>query len=101
MVIDFYFLLYAAYFWVFFSPCFCLFKRQILAVRKRPLSKTKVDSSQTVHMKLKRFGPVCFLNFSNANFTCILSGATGYCFFDREIIFMVIHPLSSPVPINQ
>ena len=32
-----------------------------------PLSKTKVDPSQTVHMKLKRFGPVCFLNYSNAN----------------------------------
>ena len=56
----------------------------------------KVDSSQTVDMKLKRFGPVCYLNCLNANFACILSGATGYGLFDREIISMVIHPLSSP-----
>ena len=33
-----------------------------------------------------RFGPVSmFLKFRKCKFTCILSGATGYCFFDREI----------------
>ena len=68
-------------FGVFFLTMFLSF--QILAVRKRPLSKTKVDSSQTVHMKLLRFGSVCFLNFSNANFTCILSGATGSKMFSK------------------
>ena len=30
------------------------------AEAEKALSKTRVDSSQTVHMKLYRFGPVCF-----------------------------------------
>ena len=54
-VMNFYFLvlLHAAYFCVFFfSSCFCLFLRQILAEAEEVLSKMKVDSSQTVHMKL-------------------------------------------------
>ena len=42
-VIDFYchILLHAAYFCVFFSSCFCLFLRQILAEAEKALSKTK------------------------------------------------------------
>ena len=65
---DFYFLvlLHAAYFCFFFSSCFCLFMRQILAEAEKSRSKRKVDSSQTVHMTLKRFGPVSmFLRFHN------------------------------------
>ena len=32
-----------------------------------------------------------FLKFHKCKFTCILSGAIGYCFFDHEIISMAIH----------
>ena len=51
-VMDFYVLLHAAYFWDFFSSCFCLFLRQIFAEAEKALSKMKVDPSQTVHIKL-------------------------------------------------
>ena len=49
------------------------------AEAEKALSKTKVDSSQPVHMKL---------------------WATGYCFFDRDIISMAIHLSLFTCPIN-
>ena len=49
------------------------------AEAEKALSKTKVDSSQPVHMKL---------------------WTTGYCFFDRDIISMAIHLSFFTCPIN-
>ena len=51
--VDFYIhvLLHAAYFWFFFLMLFLSFPDTNLGSAEKALSKTKVDSSQTVHMK--------------------------------------------------
>ena len=52
MNIYFLVLLHAAYFWVFFLILFLSFPTTNLGSAEKALSKTKVDSSQTAHMKL-------------------------------------------------
>ena len=100
--VDFYIhvFLHAAYFWGFFSSCFCLFLRQILAEAEKASVKDKGRLLTDCAYEALTLWACMFLILLKCQLTCILSGATGYCFFVREIISMVIHLSLFTCPIN-
>ena len=84
----------------FFSSCFCLSLRQILAEAEKASVKDEGRLLTDCAYEALTLWACMFLILLKCKFTCILSGATGYCFFDRKIISMVIHLSLFTCPIN-
>ena len=97
---DFYIrvLLHAAYF--FFLILFLSFPETNLGSAEKASVKDEGRLLTDCAYEALTLWACMFLKLLKYKFTCILSGATGYFFFDREIISMVTHLSLFTCPIN-